>query len=170
MGVLQSGLNQALTGATFLLQQTPGWKEEVQKNAEFRNAIKESNAAYNLMKSGKESMQRLARRNIKSEKQAENIKKNISEIGRRYDIGENINRDISTKIYADPRFSEKYMKAIDRGKVKEFEGENAYNKALRSIQEKLSMYEQQKKQVQFYKEQLKAMGISDKAIKGAKLN
>lgn len=30
MGVLQQGFNQALTGATFLLQQTPGWQQHAE--------------------------------------------------------------------------------------------------------------------------------------------
>ena len=61
MGILQQGLNQALTGATFLLQQTPGW-QEMTKTKQAKESFNQSRKDFN-----------------KSREEATNIASNISE-------------------------------------------------------------------------------------------
>ena len=48
MGMIQQGFNQALTGATFLLQQTPQWKAGAEGQQAVRDVNKMSNSAFNI--------------------------------------------------------------------------------------------------------------------------
>lgn len=50
MGMIQQGFNQALTGATFLLQQTPQWKAGAEGQQAVRDVNKMFNSALNMTK------------------------------------------------------------------------------------------------------------------------
>lgn len=65
MGILQKGLNQALTGATFLLQQTSAWKEMSNERENLKNMIKSSEEAQNLSSYSTKQVKNIAGRKSK---------------------------------------------------------------------------------------------------------
>ena len=179
MGVLQQGFNQALTGATFLLQQTPGWQEM----AEYTRSKKE----FETISRQRDSLLFDAKRIANSAKSSNGTDPIL---GIEDKDGEGMKYERDRAYYLETEAQDKFerMKNIARQSPKLFDkkrqilsidGEDHLaSKAIDKLIRKQSQYNKQKEQQMQYKTQLKqqdanelaAMGVSKEAIEKARYN
>ena len=180
MGVLQQGFNQALTGATFLLQQTPGWQEMAdytRSKKDFETLLRQRD---NLLFDAK----RIANSAKSSKKGTDPI------LGIEDKDGEGMKHERDRAFSLETEAQDKFerMKDIARQSPKLFDkkrhilsidGEDHLaSKAIDKLIKKQSQYNKQKEQQMQYKTQLKqqdanelaAMGVSKEAIEKARYN
>ena len=179
MGVLQQGFNQALTGATFLLQQTPWWQEK---------------ADYTRSKKDFETLLRQRDNLVFDAKKIANSAKSSKGTDPLFGIedkdGEGMKHERDRAFSLETEAQDKFerMKDIARQSPKLFDkkrhilsidGEDHLaSKAIDKLIKKQSQYNKQKEQQMQYKTQLKqqdanelaAMGVSKEAIEKARYN
>lgn len=188
MGVLQQGVNQALTGATFLLQQTPWW----QGMAHRKEDIKKIKGLMNVEDSSDATAGQLARDSIEASGRAKKDMANDKDASLRYDIAEHrlskskywssmahgAHEEIGKIISKDPKlmkkFAEDYNIPLNSnvGKLQEI--------AMNRIKELHDQYKKQKANQDSFKEELKiskkdadvlrSYGIPEDKIKEARYN
>ena len=183
MGILQQGLNRALTGATFLLQQTPMWKELTKERESLKNVIKSSEKAKNLSNYATKQAGNISRR--KSTKtlegfNPEKVESAISEAKKIESEASKIKSNVIEKIGSDPKLAEKYKKAVEKGKAVNIESiyNQKFKKYIKKLQSSLDQYRDQEENMRLYKEalkkehveELKKMGIGEESIKKARYN
>lgn len=181
MGILQRGINQALTGATFLLQQTPMWQEKAKERESLKNVMKSAEQAQNLSKYATKQVGNISRR--KSTKtlegfNPEKVESAITEAQKVESEASKLKSNVIEKLGADPKLAENYKKAVGKGKTPNIESiyNPRFQKHLKELQRALDQYREQEENMRLYKgelkkedvEQLKKMGISEEAIKRAR--
>lgn len=168
MGVLQQSFNQSLTGATFLLQQTPWWKEKADTQKELSDLKKIHKSLPGLSE------------NI--EKKIENVRQSTELLGKglpteAVDVGINQSenligqyheglKEIQSKRATNPSLNKKFQKYMDRvdpeynDNVKHIKSviasERKLNEARQRIAELQDQYTSQKANTDAFKERLKA--------------
>ena len=188
MGALQSTVNQVLTGATFLLQQTPGWQggAERQQNIGKIKGLMKSQESSDLTAGG------LARGSIVSSVKAKRENEAGDDSSFSLDMAKNqlskskywsymahgAHKEIGNIISKDPKLMDKFGEQYNMP----VESDTGYLQrvATKRLQELQNQYTTQKEQQEQYRESLKisrgdadkmrAMGIPEDKIKEARYN
>lgn len=181
MGILQRGINQALTGATFLLQQTPMWQEMAKERESLKNVMKSAEESQNLSNYATRQVGNISRR--KSTKtlkgfNPEKVESAISEAKNIESEASKMKSNVIEKLGADPKLAEKYQKAVGKGKAVSIESNYnpKFQRYIQKLQSSLEQYKEQEENMRLYKdelkkedeERLKKMGISEESIKRAR--
>lgn len=194
MGVLQQGFNQALTGATFLLQQTPLWNgmAETQKqlsdikklHKSLPSTAKEATVQANTALGDAESVSE----ELATEKEAQEEIDQAERLTNMYRATQN---EIQIKRASNPSLNKKFQRYEDRMN-KKYDGlstidewdviqaEKKIERAKQSLMELHDQYANQKKNQNSFKENLKinmkdaetlrSWGIPEDKIKEARYN
>lgn len=194
MGVIQQGFNQALTGATFLLQQTPWWSGKAETNKELSDLKKlhnslpttatEATVQANSALADAEDISE----GMVTEKEAQEAIDQAERLTNRYRSTQN---EIQIKRAANPSLNKKFQRYEDRMN-KKYDGfsmideldviqaEMNIEKAKQSLMELHNQYNKQKESQDSFKEELKiskedadelrARGYGEESIRKARYN
>lgn len=176
MEILQRGINQALTGATFLLQQTPMWNEMAKKRETLKNVMKSAEQAQNLSNYATEKLVKVSVEKFDPGK----VESTIEEAKKLESKASTKKLGVIENVASDPQLADKYKGAVEKGKTVNIA--SSYNprfqKHLQELQRSLAQYREQEENMRLYKgelkkedvKKLKKMGISEEAIKKARYN
>ena len=186
MGALQQSLNQALTGATFLLQQTPWWQGGAETQKQFEHIKNLDKSLHGLSKqAGLEGKFAEVMSTTPSEKQASEAIAKAEMVANRYRAAQN---EIDIRTAENPSLGKKYQRwkagqdesLEDPDFLRVVMAERGIEKAKKALMERQNQYSKQKEQQEAFKNNLKIskadadelrnMGYGEKSIKGAKYN
>lgn len=178
MGSLQQGFNQALTGATFLLQQTPGWQQMAERSKDIRQY--------------KEHRKNLADYREQAMDVAKGIEEEYRQVGEPLEKDDEFKRKTSVALKKAKGLEEGMDISVERMQdiirkdptlLKKFPGALAadskrFHKASESLSRIYGELTEQKEQQMQYKtmlkqqhaEELTKLGVSKEAIEKARYN
>ena len=194
MGVIQQGFNQALTGATFLLQQTPWWQGKAETHKELSDLKKlhkslpttatEATVQANSALADADAVSE----DMVTEKQAQEEIDQAERLTNRYRAAQN---EIQIKRAANPSLNKKFQRYEDRMNQRYgdastsdewdvSQAERKIEKAKQSLMELHDQYKKQGEQQEEFRNNLKiskedadalrAYGIPEDKIKEARYN